>query len=44
MDFMAIQKMFFKKANTEKNYGVVGNFNLNCLDYIKSLEIQTFQN
>ena len=35
----------FKKANTEnKLCFVAGDFNLNCLDYNKNLEIQTFYN
>ena len=35
----------FKKANTEnKLCFVVGDFNLNCLDYNENLEIRTFYN
>ena len=35
----------FKKANTEnKLCFVAGDFNLNCLDYNKNLEIRTFSN
>ena len=35
----------FKKANTEnKLCFVAGDFNLNCLDYNKNLEIRTFYN
>ena len=35
----------FKNANTEnKLYFVVSDFNLNCLDYNKNLEIRTFYN
>ena len=35
----------FKKANTEnKPCFVVGDFNLNCLDYNENLEIQTSYN
>ena len=33
----------FKKANTKnKTCFVAGNFNLNCLDYNKNLELRTF--
>ena len=35
----------FKKANTENKLCiVVGDFNVNCLDYNKNLEVRTFYN
>ena len=36
--------MFLKRQIQKKNYFVVGNFHLNCLDYINNLEIRTFCN